>query len=138
MGPVGYALLADLLVFLHLLVVAFIVSGQVLIVVGALRRWRWIRHPVFRLAHVAAIVVVAGQAVTGVACPLTEWEYELRLRAGQTVETDISFVGRLVHAIIFYEAPPWAFTITYVLFALLVIGTLVLVPPRWRSTRSTP
>ena len=99
---------------------------------GAVRGWRWVRNPVFRLLHVLAIVVVAVDAVAGVLCPLTEWENALRQRAGQAVEQDISFVGRLVRGLIFYDVPPWIFTIIYVLFGGLVIATLVLVPPRWR------
>jgi len=131
----GYALLADLLVLVHLLIVCFVIGGLVAIAVGAVRRWDWVRHPVFRLSHVAAIVVVAANAVAGVLCPLTEWEYALRERAGQIVESDISFMGRLVRDVLFYEAPPWAFTAAYVLFALVVIATLILVPPRWRRPR---
>jgi hypothetical protein len=131
----GYALLADLLVLVHLLFVCFVIGGLVAIVVGAFRRWGWVRHPLFRLGHVAAIVVVAANAVVGVLCPLTEWEYALRERAGQMYESDISFMGRLVRGVLFYEAPPWAFTVAYVLFALVVIATLIFVPPRWRRPR---
>ena len=130
----GYALLADLLVLVHLLIVGFVIGGLVAIVVGAFRRWGWVRNPVFRLCHVAAIVFVATNAVAGVLCPLTQWEYALRDRAGQVVESDISFMGRLVREVIYYEAPPWAFTTAYVLFALVVIATLILVPPRgWHA-----
>jgi hypothetical protein len=130
-----YAFLADLLVLVHLLFVCFVIGGQLAIVIGAFRRWKWIRNPVFRLSHVAAIVVVAGNALAGVLCPLTDWEYALRDRAGQIFESDISFMGRLVRGLLFYEAPPWVFTAAYALFALVVIATLVLVPPRWRRKR---
>jgi hypothetical protein len=132
----GYALLADLLVLVHLLVVCFVIGGQIAIVVGAFRRWKWVRNPVFRLCHAAAIVVVAANAVSGVLCPLTEWEYALRDRAGQVVESDISFMGRLVRGLLFYEAPTWVFTTAYVLFALVVIATLILVPPRLPRRRA--
>jgi hypothetical protein len=131
----GYALLADLLVLVHLLLVWVVVGGQVAIVVGAFRRWRWIRNPVFRICHVLAIVLIAANATAGILCPLTEWEYALRDRAGQVVETDISFMGRLVRGVLFYELPAWAFTLAYVLFALVVIATLIFVPPRWRQRR---
>ncbi|MHC5007460.1 MAG: DUF2784 domain-containing protein [Planctomycetota bacterium] len=126
-----YALLADLLVFVHLLLVGFVIGGQVAIVVGAVRKWNWIRNPVFRLGHTVAIVLIAANAVAGILCPLTEWEYALRDRAGQVVETDISFMGRLVRGVLFYELPTWVFTLAYVLFALVVIATLIFVPPRW-------
>jgi hypothetical protein len=135
-GGMGYALLADLIVLVHLLYVSFVIGGQVLIVIGALRRWGWIRDPVFRICHTAAIVLVAVNALAGVLCPLTEWENALRRRAGQSADNDISFVARLVHEAIYYEAPQWVFTSAYVVFALLVIGTLVLVPPRWKRRRA--
>jgi hypothetical protein len=132
----GYALLADLLVLVHLLFVCFVIGGLVAIVIGAFRRWSWIRNPVFRVCHTVAIVVVAANAVAGILCPLTEWEYALRDRAGQVVESDISFMGRLVRGVLFYELPTWAFTVAYVLFALVVIATLIFVPPRWRRRRT--
>ena len=132
----GYALLADLLVLVHLLLVCFVVGGQVAIVVGAVRKWSWIRNPVFRVGHVLTIVLIAANATAGILCPLTEWEYALRDRAGQVVETDISFMGRLVRGVLFYELPTWVFTLAYVLFALVVIATLIFVPPRWRRKRT--
>jgi hypothetical protein len=137
----GYALLADLLVLVHLLFVCFVIGGQVAIVVGAFRRWGWVRNPVFRLCHAAAIVVVAVNATAGVLCPLTEWEYALRDRAGQVYESDVSFMGRLIRGVLFYELPTWVFTVAYVLFALVVIATLILVPPRgwgWHAQRAKP
>ncbi len=127
-----HGLLADLLVAVHLLFVAFVVGGQACIVAGAVRRWRWIRNAWFRLAHLGAIVFVALEAVAGSICPLTRWEWALRARAGQAVEDDISFVGRLLRAVIYYELPPVAFTVAYVAFALLVLATLFIVPPRFR------
>ena len=128
----GYALLADLSVIVHLAYVAFVIAGTVLVLTGALLRWRWIRNPVFRVVHLLAITVVAVQAAVGVICPLTEWETALRRRAGQQVEADISFVGRLVRDVLYSDVSPRALTITYVIFALLVFATLLIVPLRWR------
>jgi len=125
------ALLADLLVAVHVAFVAFIVLGEAAILAGAALRWGWVRHRGFRLAHVAAIVVVALEAVCGVLCPLTRWEFELRERAGQGGRPG-TFIGRLLHDLLYYDAPPWVFLVAYVAFALLVVLTLVFVPPRWK------
>jgi hypothetical protein len=38
-----------------------------------------------------------------------------------------------VRAIIFYDLPSWVFTVAYVGFAVLVAGTLLLIPPRRRK-----
>jgi hypothetical protein len=125
------ALLADLLVAVHVAFVAFIVLGEAAILAGAALRWGGVRNRWFRLAHVAAIVVVALEAACGVLCPLTRWEFNLRERAGQGGRPG-TFIGRLLHDLLYYDAPPWVFIVAYAAFALLVILTLVFVPPRWK------
>ena len=129
----GYALLADVIVIVHFMYVSFVVGGELFIIIGAFRRWGWIRNRIFRCAHLLSIVLVAAEAVFGMICPLTVWEYDLRRLAGQNVE-QASFMGRLVHGIMFYDFPPWAFTVLYIAFALAVVVTLIVVPPRWRRT----
>jgi hypothetical protein len=129
----GYALLADLIVMFHLLYVIFAVGGQVAIMVGAWLRWHWIRQPIFRIVHIIAVAFVAFEAAIGMICPLTEWEYNLRQLAGQSVDRDLSFITRLVRMIIFYDFPPWVFTCMHTSFGLLVILTFVLVPPRFHN-----
>jgi len=126
-----YALLADVVVAVHVAYVAFVIVGQLVILAGIALRWPWVRNLWFRLAHVAAIVIVALEAVFGVECPLTVWERNLRAWAGQGV-VEGTFIGRFLHNLLFYRAEPWIFTACYVAFALLVVATLVLVPPRWR------
>lgn len=130
-----YGYLADVIVAVHVAYMAFIIFGQFAIMLGRLRHWRWAQNAWFRLLHVLAIVVVAVEAIFGIPCPLTTWEADLRERAGQAV-TGETFVGRLLHKILFYDLPPWVFTTCYIAFALLVIVTLLWAPPRWR--RSSP
>jgi hypothetical protein len=127
----GYVYLADAVVVVHFAYVAFVLFGQVLIVVGAFLRWGWIRNLWFRLVHFLSIAFVALEAIFGVTCPLTTWEYQLRLKAGQPAEVG-SFIGRWAHDLLFYQGPPWVFTMGYVTFALAVLATLILVPPRWK------
>ncbi len=133
MNPL-YALAADLLVGFHFLYVLFAVAGELVVLAGGLLRWRWVRNLPLRVTHLAAVALVAVEALLGVVCPLTTWEYDLRVLAGQRVERDISFVGRLVRSVIFYDFPTWVFTVTYVAFALLVAGTFLLFPPQARKT----
>jgi hypothetical protein len=124
------ALLADAIVILHFGYVLFAVGGEGLMLAGGLLGWRWVRNLPLRLAHLAAVVLVAVEALLGVICPLTEWEYRLRELAGQRVEQQISFVARLVRSMIFYDFPAWVFTLAYLGFAVLVAGTFLLFPPR--------
>lgn len=133
-GPFLLQLLANLILIVHVLYVVYVVGGAAAIVIGILTRGRWVRNPWFRYTHLAAIGIVAVQALLGIACPLTIWEYNLRIAAGQS-PTDLPFVPRLLHTLIFFEAPPQFFTALYVVFGLLVLVALVLLPPRNRSEK---
>jgi polyferredoxin len=123
-------LLADALLVFHFLIVVFIVGGLILVWIGALAGWAWIRNRWFRYLHLAAIVFVATEALLGYACPLTVWED--MLRGGVRPE---SFIGRWVRQLLFYQAPEWVFTTIYALWAGLTLLTLRLVPPARRATR---
>jgi hypothetical protein len=126
-----YALSADVIVAVHVIYVAFVILGELAILVGALLHWNWVRNRWLRLMHLAAILIVAGEALLHIDCPLTVWENQLRQLAGQTV-ADGTFIGRCMHGLLFYQLPPWVFTTSYVTFAGLVLTTLLLAPPRWR------
>jgi uncharacterized protein DUF2784 len=127
----GYALLADLIVAVHLAIVIYVLAGELLIVVGGLRRWSWIRNPIFRLSHLVVIAYVALQGVADTLCPLTVWEDQLRVRAGEEGRTG-TFIGRLMHDLLFLDVEQRTLNRVYVAFALLVVFTLFLWPPRWR------
>ena len=118
-------MMADALLLVHFAIAAFISGGLLLVWLGAALGWGWVRDPWFRYAHLAAIAFVAAEALAGVACPLTVWEDLLR----GSVQAE-SFVGRWVRRLLYYEAPPWAFTAAYVAWAAATLVTLRLVPPR--------
>lgn len=128
-----YGLLADVIVFIHVAYVAYVVVGQLLITVGWPLGWKWTRNFWFRLTHLVAIGFVAFEEAIGMVCPLTAWEQQLRMLAGQEVQTG-TFMGRLFHSLIFYNLPAHYFTWMHVGFAALVLATFVLYPPRrpWR------
>ncbi len=125
-----FAVFADLIVFFHMLYVIFAVGGEAVILLGALLRWRWIRNMVFRIVHIIAVLIVSIESISDFLCPITEWEYQLRRLAGQTVEEDITFIGRLIRLIVFYDFPDWAFSVMYIGFGIMVILTIILIPPR--------
>lgn len=126
-----YGLLADVIVAVHVAYVSYVVFGQLAIFAGVVLRWQWIRNFWFRVTHLVAISIVAFEAIMNITCPLTLWEEQLRRAAGQPTSGE-TFVGRLLHYLIFYDWPPWAFTVLYICFALLVLATFVFAPPRWR------
>src|SRR5271163_1217858 len=104
-----YALLADLVVAVHVAYVSFVVIGELTILLGGLCGWSWVRWPRLRLAHLAAIIIVAVEAIFNITCPLTLWEDRLRSLAGQEVAAG-TFIGRALHNLLFYDMPPWVFT----------------------------
>jgi len=121
-------LLADLLLVFHFLVAGFIVLGLILVWIGALARWSWVRNPWFRYLHLGAILMVAAEAILGYACPLTVWE-DL-LRGGVRPE---SFIGRWVYRLLYYNAPEWVFAALYAAWAAATLLTLRIVPPRRKA-----
>jgi hypothetical protein len=126
--------LADLIVVFHACYVGFVVLGLAAILAGVVFRWRWVRNIYFRVIHLAMIVIVVGEALAGFPCPLTVWEKQLRVRAGQASYPG-DFLGYWVHRLIFYQAEPWVFTLIYAIFAIAVVAALVLAPPRLPGVR---
>lgn len=131
MAPLTASLLADALLLVHVAVVAFVVLGEVLVLLGGRRGWAWVRRRGLRGLHVAAMGFIALQAWLGDLCPLTTWEQALRTLAGEATYQG-SFVAHWLGELLYVEAPWWVFIALYTGFALLVLATWWLVPPRSR------
>jgi len=69
-----YRLSADVVVFIHLAFVVFVIAGGLLVF-----RWRWIAW-----LHLPAVLWAALLEFYGWLCPLTPLEQKLRASAGQT------------------------------------------------------
>ena len=123
-----YALLADLVLALHMAVVLFVVTGLILVVAGNLAGWRWVNGWWFRLTHVGAIGIVVAESWLEIACPLTMLETWLRLQAGQTQHAG-GFVAYWLQRLLYYDLSPWVFLLGYTLFGLLVAVVWVIFPP---------
>ena len=134
-----YGFLADTVTAVHFAYVAFVVVGELAILLGAAFRCRWARNPWFRGLHLLAIAYVAAESIFHVSCPLTIWEGQLRARAGQAENTQ-TFMQRLVH-FLFMDGkdpwPEWVYDYLHMGFGVLVLLTFVLIPPRWRKQRPT-
>jgi hypothetical protein len=124
-----YRFLADAIVVVHFAYVAFVVLGLVVILVGRAAGWRWVRNFWFRAVHLLMIAVVVFEALAGIVCPLTTWEFDLRVAAGEDGDPS-SFVGRLVHGLMFFnDCSEGTFTAIYCVFGLAVLGAMVWAPP---------
>jgi uncharacterized membrane protein len=129
-----YQFLADAVLTLHFCIVAFVVGGLVLTLIGNFRAWRWVNVLWFRLAHLIAIAAVVAQAWLGAACPLTSLEMWLRAKAHAATYSG-SFIEHWLHRLLYYEAPAWVFTLGYSLFALLVAAAWWRFPPANNRSR---
>jgi hypothetical protein len=128
----NYRFLANAVLIAHVGVVAFIVLGQLLILIGAAAGWSWIRALWLRALHLSAMVYVAVQTWFGLVCPLTTLEQWLRYQGGQA-SYDRDFIGYWLGRLLFYQAPPWVFVAVYSTFALLVAASWWWAPPRRRA-----
>ena len=123
--------LADLVVAVHFVVVAFVLFGAIAILVGGIRRWEWVRGSIFRFLHLGIVLVVVLQQEL---CFLTDWEIELRSRAGKGIE-EASFIGRLLHEWLFVDVELATLQKIYIAFGVLVALGLFTVPPRLKRQR---
>ena len=124
-----YAILADVVLAVHVAIVWFVILGLVLTLIGGVAGWRWVRNPWFRITHLVTIAFVVLQAWVKQICFLTTWEIWLRDAAGQNLVGD-SLVSRLLGRFIWIEAPTWVFVVAYTLFGAAVLAAWWFVPPR--------
>ncbi|WP_194714734.1 DUF2784 domain-containing protein [Noviherbaspirillum soli] len=115
----SHSLLADIVLTLHAAVVLFIVGGLVLIFAGNQAGWRWVNGWWFRLAHLAGIGIVVGQAWLGLDCPLTTLEVWLR-GPGETGSHADGFIAYWLGRLLYYRLPAWIFVLAYSVFGALV------------------
>lgn len=123
-----YRLAADALLGIHVVFVLFVAGSLVLILVGKVRKWAWVRNIWFRMAHLAAIAFVVLQTWLGRLCPLTIWEMHLRERAGDATYHG-SFIAHWLGELLYFDAPWWVFISAYTTFALLVVASWFWVRP---------
>lgn len=119
-------MLADIVLALHALLATAIAAGFLLIPLGARCGWSWVRRRTWRVAHLAAMLIIAGETLAGLACPLTVLEDSLRGRPG----ADAGFIGRWLATLLYWPLPAWVFAVLYTVLALLALILWRQVPPR--------
>ncbi|HED66883.1 MAG TPA: DUF2784 family protein [Planctomycetes bacterium] len=145
--PLPPPLLADLVVALHLAVVIAMATLTVAVpfawVASRLSKTRggvpsWVQSPWLRWPHIAVFAYIAVNAALGKLCVLTVLENRLRREAGAQGEEEFSFVGRMLHEILFTEISQTVLDRVYLALFLLTVAMLFLLPPRRpASPRST-
>jgi hypothetical protein len=122
------------MLIMHVLFVAFVVVGLILVYVGSILSWQWMRNFWFRASHLVAIGVVVLQSWFGLICPLTTWEMHLRSKAGENIY-DGSFITHWLNQLLYFQAPSWVFIVCYTFFGGLVVLSWFVVRPNSFSTR---
>ncbi len=123
------ATLAQAVLALHLLVIAFNVAGLAVIPLGARLGWRVVRLRWLRLLHLASWAMVALQAALGRACFLTDWQGALSGGAAQA-----PMVMRWINSLIYWPLPMWAFTAMYLVLFAGVVALWRIAPPSPRPS----
>lgn len=124
-----YIVAADLLLAIHTLIATLVLFGLVLIVIGKINNWEWVRNLWLRLLHLVAIAFIAFQSWLERVCPLTTWEMAMRQRGGDATYSG-AFIAHWLEGILYIQAPQWMFSIAYTVFGLLVVISWIWVRPR--------
>ena len=103
-----YRMLADLVVVTHVVFIAFVAVGSLLV-------WKW---PRLLWSHLAVVAWAAAIVAVGFTCPLTPLEKHLREQAGQP-SYDGGFIDHYLEGVIY----PGRFTT----LARLLVGSLIVV-----------
>lgn len=119
---------AALVLAVHLSIIAFNLFGLVAVPLGALRGWRFVHAPLWRLMHIASLGITAAQAALGRVCFLTFWQAVLSEEPGGTEPLIMGFVNSLIY----WPLPMWAFTLIYIAVFAYALALLWLVPLRRR------
>ncbi|MEY3970122.1 MAG: hypothetical protein RI968_409 [Pseudomonadota bacterium] len=117
-------ILADIVLALHLLLATLIAAGLLLIPLGGIRHWRWVRNRRLRLTHAALMLFIALEAILGLTCPLTILEYGLRQE-----DAPRHFLAETMERLLYWDAPPEAFILLYVICAAWALLLWRLIPP---------
>jgi hypothetical protein len=130
------AVSADVVLILHVAYVAAVVLGLAAIWIGWWCGARWVRNPWIRGGHLVMIAVVVAESWIGVICPLTTWEWQLRLAAGQS-PSNPGPIAPWLHPLLFVDAEWWVFTTCYSSFGLLVLLSFIVIRPTFSPSRGT-
>ena len=123
--------LAEAVLAIHLVVIAFNVFGLVAIPLGGWLGWRFVRLFWWRALHLASLAVVAAQALAGQACFLTVMQDALS--GAHRSPLIMSWINRLL----FWPLPLWVFAALYVIIFLYTLALWRFVPPRRSRTPPT-
>lgn len=145
----SYAFWANVTLFVHLLYIGFVVFSLGFVLLGWMIEWDWVRNPWFRWIHLLSIAIVVFESLLSIRCPLTTLELYFREMAGQDHESvrygqqipEIPDWVWYCRKLLFPGCTPEFFIPIYLVFAMMILISLILVPPRWprlKRIKSSP
>jgi len=126
-----FSLLADLVLFIHFSLVFFLVAGLLMVWLGWVLKWNWVKNFYFRIAHLLLIGWVVVQTLLNRDCPLTICEDYLRVKAGEAAMYHRGCISYWLDRFLFYDCDPRILNTIYFCFFVLVVLSFVFVKPRW-------
>ena len=125
----GWRILADLLVVLHLAFAAFVIFGGFLA-----WKWRWAAF-----VHLPALAWGFWVEISGRICPLTPLEIHLRRLAGEAGYAG-GFINHYVVALLYPPGltRPDQWVLAALLLAINILAYGALLRPRWHRRRWVP
>jgi hypothetical protein len=121
-------ILAEILLVIHLIWIAFMLYGFVLTVRAFWRPAFWDRW-IFRTTHLAGILFVAAMPLLGLLCPLTEWEYQLRSHFQAGSGQSGSFIIDWLEKLVYPDVPLAVVLVPTFVIAMFTLTMYVVRPP---------
>ena len=118
-------IIADAVLAGHVIIILFNVFGLLVVPIGGLFGWRFVRIRWWRILHVLLLAAVAAQALLGRACILTLWQAALNGAAAAAQP----LIARFVNGLIYWPLPIWVFAALYTVVFGYALALLWLVPP---------
>ena len=135
-----YKILADLMVVIHFAWLLFMLWGFCLTLYSVVRLYvfrsssaycrRFLDRWIFRTLHLGGIAFVALLAALGKYCPLTIWEYNLRVRYDPALTYPGSFIASWIERLVYPSVPPMAIILPTIFVALFTLMAYLFCPPR--------
>ena len=127
-------ILAEVILAVHVAIILFNLFGLIVVPLGALCRWRFVRVRWWRVLHLILLGTVALQAVAGRACILTLWQAAVAGGAASPTPLIMGWVNRMIY----WPLPIWVFAALYLLVFGYALALLWLVPPGRHATTIRP
>ncbi len=122
----GYKILADIVIFIHFLWIAFIISGFIFTIF----LWRKFLHKItIRIIHLLSILYAAYLELTEKYCPLTILENYLKAKSNDVTYTG-SFGIHYIEKLVYPDVEPAVVIVPTILVGVITLFMFVVKPPR--------